>query len=280
MESMTMQNQQQLGSDTQKCLDEIRRVAGDIHPRAAIVLGSGLGALADKIERPITISYERLPGFPGTGVSGHKGQLILGMLGGQQVILMQGRAHYYEHGQSQVMFPALDLFHKLRCEMVVLTNAAGSLVPDMTPGHLMLIEDHLNMSGTNPLFGFTGNERFVNMVGAYDQDLRTRFLKCATQQKILLQKGVYCWFSGPSFETPAEIKAAQILGGHAVGMSTVPEVIFARYFGLKTLAVSNITNLGAGLSDEVLGHEHTIAMSKQGGERLQNLMISFMESYS
>lgn len=272
-----MQTQQQLSAQTAQCLEEIRRVAGEITPRAAIVLGSGLGDLGDQVERPITISYDRLPGFPGTGVAGHKGQLIIGELGGQSVVLMQGRAHYYEHGNPQVMFPALDVFSQLNTERLILTNAAGSLVPEMGPGNLMLIEDHINFSGTNPLFGFTGNERFVNMSDAYDADLRQQLAECAKELDIPLQKGVYCWFSGPSFETPAEIRAAQILGAQAVGMSTVPEVIFARYFGLKTMAISNITNLGAGLSNEVLAHEHTMAMSKQGGAKLQKLLIHFLQ---
>jgi purine-nucleoside phosphorylase len=246
-------------------------------PKTAIILGSSLGAVADAVARPLVIPYAELSGFPMTKISGHAGKLYVGTLGGQDVAVLAGRAHPYESGNAAVMRPALDQLKDAGIETLVLTNAAGSLKASMAPGSLMLITDHINYSGMNPLIGQHGDENFVPMTDAYDPALRKALLAAAKAEKISLKQGVYCWYSGPSFETPAEIKMFQIIGGTAVGMSTVPETIMARRLGLRVCAISTITNLAAGIKGASPSHEETKREGAKASGKMCRLLTRFFK---
>lgn len=241
-------------------------------PQVGLVLGSGLGGLVDEVSDPVRIPYGDLPGFPHSGVTGHAGQLVAGSLSGTPVIMMAGRAHYYEHGNAGAMRPALEVLKGIGVTTLMLTNAAGSLEPDMGPGSVMMITDHINFSGSNPLFGEQSDARFVGLTQAYDADMRAALERAAEKTGTPLHKGVYMWFSGPSFETPAEIRMARIVGANAVGMSTVPEVILARFLGLRVAACSVITNLAAGMTGGELSHQETKDMAPLGGARLAAIL--------
>jgi purine-nucleoside phosphorylase len=262
----------------EQCVAVIRARAPDFRPRAGIVLGSGLGDYANEFAPVASISYADLPGFPAPGVAGHAGKLILGKVGGTPVALLAGRAHYYEHGDASVMKVPVRTLAALGCEMLVLTNSAGSLKLDMPPGRVMLITDHINFTGQSPLFGETGSERFVDMVGAYDATSAQRLKDIAEARNIPLHQGTYMWFCGPSFETPAEIRAANVLGADAVGMSTVPEVILARHAKMKVAALSIVTNFAAGMSDEKLSHAHTLENAKRAAESVRTLLNEFISN--
>ncbi|AXC48464.1 purine-nucleoside phosphorylase [Paracoccus suum] len=249
----------------------IRARCGDAPPELALILGSGLGHLAAAVEGE-AIPYSDLPGFPHAGVSGHNPVLAVGQLEGRRVAILGGRAHYYEGGGPAVMRPALEVIRALGCTRLLLTNAAGSLRPDIPPGGLMLIDDHIAFAGTNPLIGEPSDARFVPMTEAYDRGMRAGLRAAAEAAGVPLPGGTYCWFSGPSFETPAEIRAARVLGADAVGMSTVPEVILGRFLGLRCAGVSVITNMGAGLSDESISHDHTKAMAPVGAAKLEQVL--------
>jgi purine-nucleoside phosphorylase len=248
------------------------RERAPIAPLIAIVLGSGLGNFVETFESAVGISYGDLAGFPVTGVAGHAGSLFIGEIAGAPVAVMSGRSHYYEHGHSHAMRPALETLKALGVRDLVLTNAAGSVREDFPPASIMLITDHINFGNRNPLIGQGGNERFVGLSGAYDRELRRAALRAADEERIDLHQGVYMWFSGPTFETPAEIRAARILGADAVGMSTVPEVILARFLGFRVLAFSVITNLGAGMAAEELSHEVTTDTAPIGGAKLARIL--------
>lgn len=241
------------------------RLAGRT-PRMALVLGSGLEGLAGELEDAVRIPYSDLPGFPGSAVSGHAGEVVAGSFASRPLLMLAGRAHYYESADAAAMRPALEALAGLGIDRLILTNAAGSLSPDMGPGSVMLITDHINLSGTNPLFGETTDRRFVDLTRAYDTGISAALEKAAAATGTPLSKGVYMWFSGPSFETPAEIRMARTLGADAVGMSTVPEVILARFLGLRVAACSVITNLAAGMGSG-LSHEETKARAPVGGAR-------------
>jgi purine-nucleoside phosphorylase len=243
-----------------------------LQPTTALVLGSGLGSLADEVKDAIRIPYADLPGFPQGGVSGHAGELVAGKLSGKPILILAGRVHYYEHGDAAAMRPALEILAGLGVTTLVLTNAAGSLREDMPPGSVMLIEDHINFSGANPLIGEASDGRFVGMTGAYGADLRRALGKAAERVGIPLHRGVYMWLSGPSFETPAEIRMIRLLGADVVGMSTVPEVILARFLGLRDAACSVITNLAAGMTGAELSHQETKDMAPVGGARLAAIL--------
>ncbi|MDO9307261.1 MAG: purine-nucleoside phosphorylase [Mesorhizobium sp.] len=249
----------------------VERLAGRT-PKVALVLGSGLGGLVGEVKNAVRISYGELPGFPKSGVTGHAGELVAGDFNGTPVIMMAGRAHYYEHGNAGAMRPALEVLQGIGVETLMLTNAAGSLVPEMGPGSVMLITDHINFSGSNPLFGEPTDRRFVGLTQAYDADMRAALEAAAQKTGTPLHKGVYMWFSGPSFETPAEIRMARIVGANAVGMSTVPEVILARFLGLRVAACSVITNLAAGMTGGELSHQETKDMAPLGGARLAAIL--------
>ncbi|RWR12737.1 purine-nucleoside phosphorylase [Paenirhodobacter populi] len=255
----------------------IRDRAGAEPPRLGLVLGSGLAGLTDQVEG-IAIPYGDLPGFPHAGVSGHDPKLVIGQLEGQRVAVFGGRAHYYERGNPAEMRVALEVLRDLGCGDLLLTNAAGSLREDIPPGGLMLLSDHIAFAGTNPLIGEPSDARFVPMTQAHDPVIRAGLRAAAAAEGIPLPEGVYCWFSGPSFETPAEIRAARILGADAVGMSTVPEVILARFLGLRVAAVSVITNMGAGLSSEAISHDHTKAMAPLGAAKLERILRRYLRN--
>ncbi|WP_421692716.1 purine-nucleoside phosphorylase [Aestuariivirga sp.] len=246
-------------------------------PKTAIILGSSLGALAEAVEDPLIIPYAELPGFPLPKISGHAGKLFVGLLGGAQVAVLAGRAHPYESGNAAVMRPAIEMLKGAGIETLILTNAAGSLKPEMRPGAIMLIADHINFSGMNPLIGQHGDDNFVPMTGAYDPALRQRFHAAAAAEGIPLHEGVYCWYSGPSFETPAEIRMFQIIGGSAVGMSTAPETILARRFGLKVAGLSVITNLAAGIEGASPSHEETKREGARAAANMKALITRFLK---
>jgi purine-nucleoside phosphorylase len=249
-------------------------------PPLAFVLGSGLGPLADEAENPIKIPYSDIPGFPQPSVPGHSGRLVVGDLEGQRVALFQGRGHYYEHGDPRAMAVAIETFKRLGGKTLFLTNAAGGLNIDWVPPSLVAITDHINFAGVNPLIGYADPAtRFVPLTAAYDRALLDLLRNAAGVAEVRLHEGVYMWFNGPSFETPAEIRAARTLGADLVGMSTVPEVILARYHGLACAAVSVVTNFAAGLSGGDPSHEETSEYAAKASERFRKLLRAFIRSY-
>jgi xanthosine phosphorylase len=250
-----------------------------ITPRLGLVLGSGLGGLADAVTDAVAIPYAELPGFPIGSVVGHAGRLVLGTLAGTPVVVLQGRAHLYEGIPASDLAVPVRTVRALGAESIVLTNAAGSLRGDVTPGRLMALTDHINMMGANPLMGPNDDElgpRFVGLGDAYDVELRRGLHRAAQAEGVELAEGVYLAVAGPSFETPAEIRAYRTLGADAVGMSTVPEVIVARHAGLRVAAVSAITNLAEGLGEEVLSHEHTLVNAAVAAADLQRVLTRFV----
>jgi len=270
---------------TQAAIAAIKEALGkagraDFRPKLGVVLGSGLGAFADNLQDSLALPYDSLPGFPGAGVAGHAGRLVLGYIGGAAVAALQGRAHYYEHGRADAMYVPLATLKALGCEAVLLTNAAGSLRPEMTPGALMMITDHISLVQASPLVGETGNARFVDMVDAYDPALRAGLRAAAVSLGTTLYEGVYVWFVGPQFETPAEIRAARILGGDAVGMSTAPETVIARRLGIRVAGLSVITNLGAGLSAVPFSHAHTLQYAAEAVGAALPLITRFAEGFA
>jgi purine-nucleoside phosphorylase len=247
-------------------------------PRLGIILGSGLGAVADALGDPVTIPYGELPGFPQPGIAGHAGSLALGTLSGLPVAILQGRRHVYEGGDSGAMRVPVRALRQAGAEALLVTNAAGSLRADVGPGALMAIADHINMLGVNPLTGPNDEEfgpRFPSLRDAYDPELRRVLHAAAASLGIALAEGVYLAASGPSFETPAEIRAFRTLGADAVGMSTVPEVILARHAGLEVAAVSAITNLAEGMGGEELSHEQTLRHANAAAGDLTRLVVAF-----
>lgn len=230
-------------------------------PKIGLILGSGLGVLGDEIENSVTISYRDIPHFPESTVTGHKGRLVIGNLEGEKVVAMQGRFHFYEgYTTEQVTFP-IRVMKQIGIESLIVTNAAGGINTKYTPGDLMLISDHINNMGTNPLIGPNDDElgvRFPDMSSAYNKKYIQMAEECADELNIKLQKGVYVGNTGPTYETPAEIRMLRTLGGDAVGMSTVPEVIVANHAGLKVLGVSCISNMAAGILEQPLTHTEVI----------------------
>ncbi len=255
----------------------IRKLDGLI-PRTAIILGSGLGGLVDSLDMAVRIPFSGLEGFPKSAVSGHSGELVAGKLAGQPVILISGRVHYYESGDASAMRTPIECLRAIGVENLVLTNSAGSVDDDMGPGSVMQITDHIDFSGRNPLIGEPTDDRFVGMTTAYDDNLAAAMDDAATKVGVKLYKGVYMWFSGPSFETPAEIRMSRILGANAVGMSTVPEVILARFYDLRVAAFSVVTNYAAGMTGNELSHDETKEMAPKGGENLTRILISWLEN--
>jgi purine-nucleoside phosphorylase len=241
-----------------------------------IVLGSGLGSFAGAVADPVRIPYAEIPGFPVSTVSSHRSEVVLGHVEGVPVAILSGRAHYYETGDAGVMRTAIETLAALGCDTLILTNSAGSLRNEIGPGELMLITDHIAFGGRNPLIGEPTDARFVGMTEAYDHGLRRALLAAAEAGGMQLATGVYMWFSGPSFETPAEIRMARIVGADAVGMSTVPEVILGRFFGLRIAAISTITNFAAGMTGAELSHDETKALAPIGAAKLQRLLRRFL----
>lgn len=235
-------------------------------PSIGLILGSGLGVLADEIEEAVKIKYEEIPDFPVSTVEGHAGQLVIGTLGNIQVVAMQGRFHFYEgYSLDKVTFP-VRVMKELGVDTLIVTNAAGGVNESFRPGDLMIISDHINYMGTNPLIGPNDaalGVRFPDMSAAYDKDLRRLAKQTAEEMNISVQEGVYTAVSGPSYETPAEVRFLRTIGSDAVGMSTVPEVIVARHSGLRVLGVSCISNAAAGILDQPLSHDEVMEVTEK-----------------
>lgn len=259
-------------------LDFIRSKT-DFKPSVGIILGSGLGELAQEIENPVTIAYQDIPNFPVSTVEGHKGCLVMGKLCGKGVVCMQGRFHYYEgYSLKQVVFPVY-IMKQLGAKKLIATNAAGGINKSYLPGDLMLISDHINLMGTNPLIGKnddTLGTRFPSMTEGYSLRLREIAKKAAAEVQINLQEGVYAAMTGPSYETPAEIRFLRTIGADAVGMSTVPEVIAANHCGMEVLGISCITNMASGVTDKPLSHEEVIETTNKASERFIALVKSII----
>jgi xanthosine phosphorylase len=248
-------------------------------PRVGVVLGSGLGAVADAVEDPLVVGYEDLPGFPRPSVAGHAGRAVIGTIGGVPVAVLQGRAHLYEGGDPVALRTPVRALRAAGASILVLTNAAGSLRPAVGPGSLMAITDHINMQGVNVLMGPNDDAigpRFPPMADAYDPALLATLRESAAALGIVLAEGVYLAVTGPSFETQAEIRAFRTMGADAVGMSTVQETILARHCGLRVAAVSMITNLAEGMGDEPLSHEQTLRAAEAGAGDLARLLLEFI----
>ena len=261
------------------CADIIRAAKPDFTPRVAFILGSGLGALADQIDDAVAISYEKLPGFPVSTVHGHAGELVLGHLAGVPVACMKGRGHFYEGRGMAIMTDAIRTFKLLGCELLFSTNAAGSLRPEVGPGSLVALSDHINTMPGTPTVGLNDErfgDRFFSLANAYDADHRAVLQTVAAKEGFPLHEGVFVSYHGPNFETAAEIRMMQIIGGDVVGMSVVPEVISARHCGLKVVAVSAITNLAEGLGDVKLSHEQTLAAAELSRQNFINLICGFL----
>jgi purine-nucleoside phosphorylase len=243
-------------------------------PSTILVLGSGLGGLADEIDDAVRIPYEEIPGFPRSTVVGHAGALVAGLWEGEEVVAMQGRFHLYEGWEPGAVALPIRALRALGASRLLLTNAAGGVRAGLAPGDLMVIDDHINLTGRNPLVGLVmeGEERFPDMSVAYDASFRDVVDEVAGERGIPLEHGVYAAMLGPSYETPAEIRMLGVLGADAVGMSTVPEVIVARALGIRVLAISCITNFAAGLGHETLSHAEVMEVGEQVRDRLAELI--------
>ncbi|MBQ8661959.1 MAG: purine-nucleoside phosphorylase [Alphaproteobacteria bacterium] len=258
---------------------QIKARLGSRSPRIAVILGSGLGGLADEIENPLSIDYVSIKGFPVSTVAGHRGRLIAGTLSGKEVLCMQGRIHLYEGYPPAAVADIVKAFKLLGIETLIVTNAAGSLRKEMAPGSLMLIEDHLNLSGFNPLIGPNDDSfgpRFPNMNNVYTPAYRSLAQKIAEDAGITLHAGVYCMLSGPAFETPAEVRACRVLGADANGMSTVPETMTAAWCGIKVLGISALTNYCTGIEGGSPSHAETLENAAKASAGLTLLVKRFI----
>lgn len=262
------------------CHDIILSKIGALKPKIAIILGSGLGGLGDRIESAVKIPYNDLPGFPVLTVQGHAGELIIGKLGGKDVMVFKGRKHFYETDDAYPLKTMIRAARACGVETLFVSNAAGSLREHIKVSELMAITDHINMMGLNPLVGLNDDDfgpRFVPMDNAWDADLRQKLKTAARMTGVPLHDGVYLAFRGPTFETHAEIRMAMTIGADAVGMSSVPDCIIARHCGMKVVGCSMITNMGAGLSDEKLSHAHTLENAGKGAAAFEKLVAKFIE---
>jgi purine-nucleoside phosphorylase len=246
--------------------------ASGIAPKIAVVLGTGWGPAAERVQGAVDVPYRELPAFPTLGIGGHAGMVRLGRLGGRDVAVLAGRKHAYETGEADGMKGAVRTLAALGVKVLLQTNASGSLDPAMRPGEVMLLTDHINVVQRSPLFHETGDHRFVDMSAAYDPALGAMAKAAAARLGQTLHEGVYAWVMGPQFETPAEIRWLRGLGAQAVGMSTVPETILARHAGMRVLALSLFTNMAAGMADETLSHAHTMATAQAASERAVGLL--------
>ena len=266
-----------------KALETIYAHKPDFKPKAGFILGSGLGVIADALEEKVVIPYQDLAGFPVSTVEGHSGELVLGKLFGIEVACMKGRGHYYEHQTMKVMTNPVRTFKRLGCEFMLVTNAAGSLRPDrIDVGSLVVFSDHINTMPESPMTGPNDEAygpRFFSLANAYDKTLRTEILSVANNQNIHLNQGVFVSYTGPNFETAAEIRMMQVIGGDVVGMSVVPEVISAAHCGLPVVAVCAITNMAEGLSDVVLSHEQTLKCAKLAEKDFIALINAFIRHH-
>jgi len=264
-------------------INTIKQHKPNFEPKAAFILGSGLGVIADELQDKVVIPYESLAGFPVSTVQGHSGELVLGTMNGVDVICMKGRGHFYEHQTMKVMTTPVRVFKRLGCEFLLVTNAAGSLRPDhIDVGSLVAFSDHINTMPESPMCGPNDEEygpRFFSLANAYDKTLRAEALTVASQNNITINEGVFVSYTGPNFETPAEIRMMQIIGGDVVGMSVVPEVISAAHCGLPVLAICAITNMAEGLGDVDLSHEQTLKCAKLAEGNFITLINEFMKNH-
>lgn len=259
----------------------VENTIGPVDAPIGLVLGSGLGAVAGQIENAKRIPYAQLPHMATSTVAGHAGELVVGTWHGKRVVALSGRVHYYEGHSFEQVVMAVRLLAWLGVDTLVVTNAAGSTSAAMQPGDLMLITDHLNLTGSNPLIGPNDpalGPRFPDMTQAYDPELRSLTLAMAQKHGIPLHQGVYVGLTGPSYETPAEVRMVGMLGGHAVGMSTVAEVIAARHMGMRVLGLSCVTNLGAGLGTGALDHAHVAEVARFATDRMTRLVAAVVEA--
>jgi xanthosine phosphorylase len=262
-----------------KACEYIRQNTYNFVPKVGIILGSGLGGLADEIENPIRLPYQNIPGFPVSTAPGHAGVLVLGHLMGVPVMCMQGRVHRYEDAKNDEFKLLIRTFKLLGCSTLLVTNASGSLRPEVTPGNLVLITDHINFQHISPLMGPNDDEfgpRFLPMEAVYDLEFRNILHTVAKENAIHLYEGVNMSVMGPCFETPAEIRAYKILGADVINMSTVPEVIVARHCGLRVAAVAAVTNLAAGMGDHISHEDNLIHAGKAAGS-MKTLFKGFLE---
>lgn len=260
-------------------LEAAVRATTDLVPELGIVLGSGLGGLADELQEAVSIPFSDLPGWPDATAPGHVGRLLLGRLAGRPVVMLQGRFHLYEGNAPGLVVQPVLLFRRLGARVVVLTNAAGGLDPSFRPGTLMVISDHLNLTGLNPLIGPNAasiGERFPDMTSAWSPRLRDRLHAAAKAEGVQLAEGIYVGLTGPNYETPAEVRLFAAFNAHAVGMSTVLECIAARWAGLEVCGISLVTNAGAGYTGEPLTHEEVLAAGAEAGPRFARVIRRFV----
>ena len=261
--------------DQVMCAADYLREQTDLRPEIGVILGSGLGGLAERIEDAEHIPYSQIPGFPRSHVPGHAARLVLGRVGGRQVAAMQGRFHFYEGFSMRELTLPVFVLRQLGVQTLLVTNACGAINTDLAPGDLMLIQDHINLTGQSPLIGPNDErfgQRFPDMTRAYDPALRQLALDTARRLGIGLREGVYAFYAGPSFETAAEIRAFRALGADAVGMSTVPEVVAARYLGMRVLGLSCVTNMATGIAAAPHSHQEVLAAASAAGERFRELV--------
>jgi purine-nucleoside phosphorylase len=260
-------------------LAEAVRARTDLVPEVGIVAGSGLGGLAAELEDAVAIPFDDLPGWPAATAPGHVGRLVLGRLGGRPIVLLQGRLHVYEGNHPGLVVQPVLLFHRLGAGIVVLTNAAGGLDPSFGAGTLMVIRDHINLTGLSPLTGPGAEElgpRFPDLTDAWSPRLREALLAAGAAEGVELAEGVYVGLTGPQYETPTEVRMLAGLGGHAVGMSTVLECIAARWVGMEVCGLSLVSNAGAGYTGAPLTHEEVLEAGEIAGPRLARVIRRFV----
>lgn len=252
-----------------------------LQPEILIILGSGLGEFADHLENPISIPYHEIPNFSSKQVEGHSGTLVLGQLCGKNIVVMKGRGHYYQGFSDEEMRFPIQVIRSLGVKKMIVTNACGGMNPSFRPGDIMIINDHINMMGRNPLIGDNQAEfgsRFIDMSEPYDFQWINRIHEIAGKENIPVHIGIYVGYGGPSYETRSEIQAYRLLGGDVVGMSTIPEVIVAKHLGMKVLGISCITNMATGLQQELLSHQDVLEVSKKALSKITKLLLKFIES--
>jgi len=278
-----MPQQESIPQQVENSVAAIKAAHKGEFPKVALILGSGLGAFGDNMTPGTIISYDDIPDFPQPTVKGHAGRLLIGKVGKTPLLCMQGRMHLYEGHPAERLAISIRTFKKLGIEKLIITNAAGSLHRDMPAGSIMCIDDHVNMSGHNPLIGQnddTVGPRFFDMTEAYDPEMRRKLAESAKALGIPLHNGVYVQLAGPNFETPAEIRMLGKLGIDAVGMSTVQETLVARHAGIDVVGISLITNLGAGLSHGPLSHEETLSEAEKAYGNISRLLVHFIDGLS
>ena len=256
-------------------IKDIKKIIGNNAVEIGFILGSGLSDTIP-LENKKVFDYNDIDRFNLPSVTGHPGKLLIGTTQNKLIAILSGRTHFYENGKADTMRNPIKLLKDLGVKKLILTNAAGSLRKDIPTGSIMIIEDHINFSGLNPLIGENSDNRFVNLTSAYDKNINKMILQSGNKNNIDIKNGIYAWFSGPSFETPAEINAIKYLGADVVGMSTVPEVILSRYFKIRVAGISVITNMAAGLSKEKISHSQTKEIAKLSERKLSEILISLL----